>query len=235
MKVDRLDIDLGVEGVLDEENRAARIVGHVESFLKKVVINKVRRFSQGNNVPFPRNLFFKCVFPPTSGPKVPVVDAEASSAQEIEKKNCVDAICLRRGRLSSVRSVTEICHNFVNINHMFGQYLVTALLAPHSKLIRLHIHFRIRSHISMFENICLYKNMLSCIINDKTTFEMELCGRKRATAQAHAQSHCMWLNFEHTKKFESFKKNPRRRKSNSNLLINSKKHRNRSNLIRAAQ
>ena len=32
-------------------------------------------------------------------------------------------------------------------------------------------------------------------------------------------------------KFESFKKNPQRRNSNSNLLINSKNHRNRSNLF----
>ena len=30
MKVDGLDIDVGVEGVLVEENRAAYIMGHVE-------------------------------------------------------------------------------------------------------------------------------------------------------------------------------------------------------------
>ena len=35
---------------------------------------------------------------------------------------------------------------------------------------------------------------------------MELCGHKQATAQAHVQPHCVWLNFEHTKKIESFKK-----------------------------
>ena len=62
--------------VLVEENRAARIVGHVKSFLKNTVINMVRRFLQGNNMPFSRNLFLECVFLSTSGPRVPVVDAE---------------------------------------------------------------------------------------------------------------------------------------------------------------
>ena len=47
---------------------------------------------------------------------------------------------------------------------------------------------------------------------------------KQATAHAHVLSRCMWLNFEHTQQFESFKKKfPQRRKSNSNLPIDSKK------------
>ena len=41
--------------------------------------------------------------------------------------------------------------------------------------------------------------MLSRIVKDTTTFEMALCGCKQATAHAHVQSLCMWLNFEHTK------------------------------------
>ena len=76
MKVDRSDVDVRVEGVLVEENRAARIVNHVKSFLKNTVINIVRCFLQSNNMPFPRILFLKCVVPPTSGPRVPVADAE---------------------------------------------------------------------------------------------------------------------------------------------------------------
>ena len=39
----------------------------------------------------------------------------------------------------------------------------------------------------------------------------------------HVQSRCMWLNFEHTKNSNRSKKIPQRRKSNSNLLINSQK------------
>ena len=46
----------------------------------------------------------------------------------------------------------------------------------------------------------------------------------------HMYGHCVWLNFEHTKNSNrSKKKFPRRRKSNSNLPINSKIPRNRSN------
>ena len=76
MKVDRFDIDVRKEGILIEENRAACEVGHVESFCENVMIHIVRRFLQGNDMPFHRNLFFKCVFFSTSGPRVPVVDAE---------------------------------------------------------------------------------------------------------------------------------------------------------------
>ena len=62
---------------------------------------------------------------------------------------------------------------------------------------------------------------------------MELCGYKQITAHAHVQSRCMWLNFEHTRMRIVFKKKPRRRKSNSDLLIKSKNSRNRSNWRRA--
>ena len=41
--------------------------------------------------------------------------------------------------------------------------------------------------------------VLSRIVKDTTTFEMELCGHKQATAQAHVRPHCVWLNFQHTK------------------------------------
>ena len=63
--------------------------------------------------------------------------------------------------------------------------------------------------------------------------EMELCGCKQATAHAHLQFRCMCLNFKHTKNSNRSKKNPQRRKSNSNLLNNSQNSRNRSKLFRA--
>ena len=37
------------------------------------------------------------------------------------------------------------------------------------------------------------------MVKDVTTFEMQLCGYKQATAQAHVRPHCVCLNFEHTK------------------------------------
>ena len=53
MKVGELDVDVRVESVFVEENFAARVVGHVKSILKNIVINLVRCFLQSNNMPFP--------------------------------------------------------------------------------------------------------------------------------------------------------------------------------------
>ena len=38
MKVDGLDIDIGVEGVLVEENRVTCVMGHVEPTSKNVMV-----------------------------------------------------------------------------------------------------------------------------------------------------------------------------------------------------
>ena len=58
MKVDRLDIDVGVEGVLVEENHAACIMGHVEPTCKNVMIDIIRSLLQGNDRPFsPQSVF----------------------------------------------------------------------------------------------------------------------------------------------------------------------------------
>ena len=64
--------------------------------------------------------------------------------------------------------------------------------------------------------------------------KMELCGCKQATAQAHVHPHCVCLNLEHTKNSNRSENFPQRRKSNSNLLLNSTTSRNRSNLFRVA-
>ena len=62
MKVDRLDIDVGVENDLIEENRAACIMGHVEPTCQNVMIDIVRRLLQGNDMPLSCNLFFEGIF-----------------------------------------------------------------------------------------------------------------------------------------------------------------------------
>ena len=77
MKVDGFDIDVGVEVVLVEENRAACTMGHVEPTCKNVMIDTFGRFLQSNDMPHPCNLFFEGIFFSASGPRVPVVDAES--------------------------------------------------------------------------------------------------------------------------------------------------------------
>ena len=76
MKVNRFDANVRVEGVLVEENRTTCEVRLMTTFMKDSVVDVVRSFLQGNNMPFHRNLFLKCVFLSTSGSRVPVVDAE---------------------------------------------------------------------------------------------------------------------------------------------------------------
>ena len=62
MKVDGLDIDVGVEGVLFQEDCTTWVVGHVEAIREKLVVNVVRRLLQGNEMPLSYNLFFKGIF-----------------------------------------------------------------------------------------------------------------------------------------------------------------------------
>ena len=76
MKVDRFDADVRVEGVLVEENRAARMVGHVKSLLKNIVNNIVRCFLQGKNMPFSPQFVSQMRLSFHVGGQIPVVDAE---------------------------------------------------------------------------------------------------------------------------------------------------------------
>ena len=77
MKVDGLDINVGVKGVLVEENRATCVMGHVEAIREKLVVNVVRRLLQGNDMPLSCNLLFESIFFSPTGWRVPVVDAKS--------------------------------------------------------------------------------------------------------------------------------------------------------------
>ena len=72
MKADGLDIDVGIEGVLIEENRAACVMGHVEATWKNVMIDIFGCLLQGNDMSFLHNLFFEGIFFSAPGPRVPV-------------------------------------------------------------------------------------------------------------------------------------------------------------------
>ena len=80
-----------------------------------------------------------------------------------------DTLCLTQ----TTFKITEHIHTLVHIKiHM---------------RMRIQIHIRVRSHISISKNICIKIH----VVTDTTTFEMELCGRKQATAQAHVRPHCV--------------------------------------------
>ena len=96
MKVDRFDIDVGKEGVLIEENRAACVMGHVEPTSKNFMFNVFGRLLQGNDVPLAFNLLFEGIFFSASGLLVPVVDAEPSLYMRTIGYFFAEAVCLRR-------------------------------------------------------------------------------------------------------------------------------------------
>ena len=66
--VDGLDIDVGVEGVLVEEDCTTCVMGHVEAIREKLVVNVVRRFLQGNDMPPSCNLLFEGILFSPRGP-----------------------------------------------------------------------------------------------------------------------------------------------------------------------
>ena len=70
VKVDRFNADVRIEGVLVEENRTARKVGHVKTLMKDFVFYIIRSFLQSNNMPFHRNLFLDSIFLTSSVPRV---------------------------------------------------------------------------------------------------------------------------------------------------------------------
>ena len=77
MKVDGHDINVGVKGVLVEENRAICVMGHVKAIREKLVVNMFGRLLQSNDMPLSCNLFLEGIYFSPTGPRVPVVDAES--------------------------------------------------------------------------------------------------------------------------------------------------------------
>ena len=68
MKVDGLDIDAGVEGVLVEEDCTTCVMGHVEAIREKLVVNVVRRLLQGKDMPPSWNSCLEGIFLSATAP-----------------------------------------------------------------------------------------------------------------------------------------------------------------------
>ena len=97
MKVDGLDIGVGVEGVLVEEDCTTCVMGHVEATREKLVVNVVRRFLQGNDMPHSCHLLFEGIFFSLTGSRVPTVDAESPLHNRTGRKAFTGTVHVRRG------------------------------------------------------------------------------------------------------------------------------------------
>ena len=96
MKVDGLDIDIGVEGVFVEENRAPSVMGHVEPTSKNVMVDLLRCFLQSDDVPPACNLLLEGIFFSASEPWIPVVDTQTLLHRRTIGCIFAEAVCLRR-------------------------------------------------------------------------------------------------------------------------------------------
>ena len=143
-KVDRFDADVRIKVSLLKRTAPPAKWSHVKSFMKDFVFDIVRSFLSGNEVPLSCNLFLDSTFPISSGPRVPVVNAEPLLHRWLRREAFVDAGCLRKWSLNSLKSVTEICFNSVNVHHVLGQNLIRCHFTPHRKLIRT---WQVRSNV----------------------------------------------------------------------------------------
>ena len=109
MKVDGLDIDVGVEGVLVEEDCTTCVMSHVEAIREKLVVNVVRRFLQRNDMPPSCNLLFEGIFFLPTGSRVPSAHAESPLHNRTGRKAFTGTVHVRRGSVFPFGCLAKFC------------------------------------------------------------------------------------------------------------------------------
>ena len=130
MKVDGLDINVGVKGVLVEENRTTCVMGHVEAIREKLVVNILGRLLQGNDMPLCCNVLFEGIFFLPAGSRVPAVDAESPLRNRTSRKTFLELFHVRRGSVFSFICLAKLCCSLLNVHHMLDQDFVFAQFGP---------------------------------------------------------------------------------------------------------
>ena len=118
MKVDGLDTNVGVESVLDEENRATCVMAHVEATREKLVVNLFRRLLQGNDMPTSCSSLFEGIFFSPTVSSVPVVDAESPLHNRTGRRASTRTVHVRRGSVFSFRCLAKLCCSLLNIHRI---------------------------------------------------------------------------------------------------------------------
>ena len=112
MKVNGLDVKSGVEGVLDEENRASSATGHVEPTSESVMVDTHRCFLSRHDMPPACDLLLTGMFLSASGSWIPVIDAESLLHKRTIRQFFVEAVCLRRYVVSPFRCSSKFFDGF---------------------------------------------------------------------------------------------------------------------------
>ena len=121
---------LAAQGVLVEEDCTTCVMGHVEAICKKFVVDAVRRFLQGNDMPPSCNLLFEGIFFSPTGSRVPVVDAESPLHNRTSRKAFIGTVHVRRGSVFPFGCLAKLCCSLLNIHHMLDQDFVLAHFDP---------------------------------------------------------------------------------------------------------
>ena len=96
MKEDELDIDVGVEGVLVEENCTTYVRGYVEPTCKNVRIDIFGRLLRCNDMPPACNLSLEGIFISPTSSRVPVADADSALHNRTGRKVLIGTVHVRR-------------------------------------------------------------------------------------------------------------------------------------------
>ena len=76
---------------LKRKNRTAREMGHMKAFMKDSVVDVVRSFLLGDEVPLSCNLFFDSIFCVSSRSKIPVVNTKPPLQKRLRSEEFVDS------------------------------------------------------------------------------------------------------------------------------------------------
>ena len=114
MKLEGLDINVRVEGVLVEENRATCVMGHVEAIREKLVVNIYSDASCKVMIcHLPAILLFEGIFFSPTGSRVPVVDAESPLHNRTGRNAFAGTVHVRRGSVFSFRCLAKLCGSHI--------------------------------------------------------------------------------------------------------------------------
>ena len=83
VEVNGADLNVRMEGVLVEKNSASGVMSHMKMTRQIIVLEVLNCLLQGNDVPFPRDVFFDGAFFASSRSRVPVQNAEACLLKQL--------------------------------------------------------------------------------------------------------------------------------------------------------
>ena len=132
MKVDGLDVEISVEGVLVEEDCTTCAMGHMEAIRENLVVNVVRRFLQGNDMSPACNLLCEGIFF-HEWSRVPIVDATSPLHNRPGRKVFTRTVLVGRSSMFPFGCLEKFSCSLLNIHHMLNQDLVLAQFDPPSK------------------------------------------------------------------------------------------------------